>query len=216
MTTYPVDIEKLRAAIPKMSRGALLAIAERAIDLVPRTRLYALAGDMLTHDVAEAERDTTLLLKEVRSFDKECRYGDFYEMVAPMDDDAEKLKVARLVITEFQRLLRWCRIAAKAGPSAPVLKAFDLLFNLLRIVDETIVQWPLDMRGLDAVGVDWGAVLPVYYRCLADTAPPGEFARSVDRVIRDFAEDDRPRHLASARRVASAEQKAALRAEGGS
>ena len=95
-------------------------------------------------------------------------------------------------------------------------EAFDLLFDLLRIVDDTVVHWPLDMRGLDAVGVDWDAVLPAYFRCLADTASPREFARAADRVIRDFAEDDRPRHLASARRVASAEQKATLRAEGGS
>jgi hypothetical protein len=34
---------------------------------------------------------------------------------------------------------------------------------------------------------------------------------SLDRTISDFADHDRPRHLAAARRVASAEQKAALR-----
>jgi hypothetical protein len=34
----------------------------------------------------------------------------------------------------------------------------------------------------------------------------------VDRAIKDFSDYERPRHLTAARRVAGAEQKAALRA----
>ena len=46
---------------------------------------------------------------------------------------------------------------------------------------------------------------------LADGAPAEHFAREVDRVIADFADYDRPKHLAAARRVANAEQRVALR-----
>ena len=60
--------------------------------------------------------------------------------------------------------------------------------------------------------VDWRAALPAYFRCLANCASPADFAREVDRTIKDFADYERPRHLTAARRVASAEQKAALRA----
>ena len=53
--------------------------------------------------------------------------------------------------------------------------------------------------------------LPAYFRCLADGASAEDFAHEVDRAITDFADYERPRLLAAARRVASAEQKAALR-----
>lgn len=69
-----------------------------------------------------------------------------------------------------------------------------------------------DEAGSWQVGGDWSTSLPAYFQCLADTAPPEEFAREVHRAIKDFAEYERPRHLTAARRVASAEQKAALRA----
>ena len=39
-----VDIEKLRAALRHMSRGNLLSIANRAIELVPQARLGSLVA----------------------------------------------------------------------------------------------------------------------------------------------------------------------------
>lgn len=48
-------------------------------------------------------------------------------------------------------------------------------------------------------------------RTSADGAPAEHFAREVDRVIADFADYDRPKHLAAARRVANAEQRVGLR-----
>ena len=53
--------------------------------------------------------------------------------------------------------------------------------------------------------------LPTYFRYLADGMPAEHFAREVDRAIADFADYDRPKHLAAARRVANAEQRVALR-----
>jgi hypothetical protein len=62
------------------------------------------------------------------------------------------------------------------------------------------------------VGVDWNNVLPAYFRCLAETAGPEDFAREVGAAIKHFAEYARPSLLAEARRFASEEQKAALSA----
>ena len=42
-----VDLEKLRVALRRMSRGNLLMVAERAIELVPKTKLGTLVGDMV-------------------------------------------------------------------------------------------------------------------------------------------------------------------------
>ena len=69
-----------------------------------------------------------------------------------------------------------------------------------------------DEGGTWQVGVDWSTVLPAYFRSLAETASPEDFAREVDRAIENFSDYERPRHLTAARRVAGAKQKAALRA----
>jgi hypothetical protein len=125
----------------------------------------------------------------------------------------EKSKGTEAFIAEFDRLLGICIRDGKRGPRAPVREAFDLLFTLLRKIDECNddVVFFADEGGSWQVGVDWRSALPAYFRCLADVAAPDDFAREVDRTITDFAEYDRPRHLAAALRLANAEQKAALR-----
>jgi hypothetical protein len=65
--------------------------------------------------------------------------------------------------------------------------------------------------GFSPPGVDRRGALPAYFRSLAGGASGEDFAREVDRAITDFASYDRPRHLAAARRVANADQKAAPR-----
>ncbi|HXO31664.1 MAG TPA: hypothetical protein VN901_04930 [Candidatus Acidoferrales bacterium] len=83
-----------------------------------------------------------------------------------------------------------------------------MLFALLRRLDSDpdSVVFFADERGSWQVGVDWRPALAAYFRCLADGAPAEHIAREVDRAITDFADHDRPKHLATARRVASAEQ----------
>ena len=66
-----VDIEKLRAALRHMSRGNLLSIANRAIELVPQARLGSLVAGMVRLDlliISEGTRDSATLLDEVRTF----------------------------------------------------------------------------------------------------------------------------------------------------
>lgn len=69
-----------------------------------------------------------------------------------------------------------------------------------------------DEAGAWQLGTDWRAVLPAWARCLAATAEPDEFAREIDRRIREHCEHDRTRLVAAARAVASAPQKKALTA----
>lgn len=116
-------------------------------------------------------------------------------------------------MAEFERLIEKCVRASAKGPSSAIREAFELLFTLLRRLDRDpdSVVFFADEGGSWQVGVDWRAALPAYFRCLADGAPAELFAREVDRVIADFADYDRPKHLAAARRVANAEQRVALR-----
>lgn len=54
MTRRAVDLEKVRLALRRMSRGNLLIVAERAAELVPRAKLRALVGDLVRlEDLAE-------------------------------------------------------------------------------------------------------------------------------------------------------------------
>ena len=93
-----------------------------------------------------------------------------------------------------------------------VRESFENLFGLLRHIDECMddVVSFADEGGSWCIGVDWRKALPAYFRCLALTASPEEYSRSVDRVIRDFVEYDRDWLLEHARRAASAVQRACL------
>jgi hypothetical protein len=210
-----VDLEKLRVALRRMSRGDLLMVAERAIEIVPRTKLRALVGDMVRlADVAEGKRSAAPLLAEVRRFHDASLGGEYYESFGVDSKNfMEKSEGTEAFIAEFDRLIGKCVHAVAKGPNAPVREAFDLLFALLRRIDDDpdSVVFFADEAGAWQVGVDWRTVLPAYFRCLAEGTPGDAFAREVDRAISDFADYERPRHLVAARRVANAEQKAALR-----
>src|SRR6266542_2621163 len=78
--TRTTDLEKLRVALRRLSRGALLAIAERATELVPRAKLAALVGDLVRlEDLAEGGGGAKPLLKEVRKFHEAALGGVYYD-----------------------------------------------------------------------------------------------------------------------------------------
>jgi hypothetical protein len=210
-----VDLEKLRVALRRMNRGNLLMVAERAIEIVPRAKLRMLVGDMVRLDeLAEGKRGAAPLLDEVRKFHDASLQGEYFESFGVNSKNfMEQSEGTEAFIAEFDRLTGTCVRAAAKGPHAPLREAFDLLFALLRRIDDDpdSVVFFADEAGSWQVGVDWRTVLPAYFRCLAEDTQAEDFAREVDRTISDFADHDRSRHLAAARRVASAEQKAALR-----
>ena len=215
MSRRTVDIEKLRVALRRLSRGNLLIVAERATALVPRAKLRDLIGDMVRIDeLAEGKQGVVPLLAEVRKFHEASLRGEYYESFNVNSRNfMEKSEETQAFIAEFDRLLGKCIRAAERRGRAPVRESFDLLLGLLRRIDADpdAVVFFADEAGSWQVGVDWRTALPAYFRCLADDASPDDFAREVDRTITDFADYERPRLLAAARRVGSAEQKAALR-----
>lgn len=215
MSRGAVDIEKLRVALRRMSRGNLLIVAERAIEITPRAKMRQLVGDMVRlDDLVEGKWGAAPLLDEVRKFHDESLRGEYYESFNVNSKNfMEKSEGTEAFIAEFERLLGKCVRAAEKEPRPPVREAFELLFALLRRINEDpdSVVFFADEAGSWQVGVDWREALPAYFRCLADGAAGEDFAREVDRAITDFSDYERPRHLAAARRVANAEQKAALR-----
>lgn len=211
-----VDPDKLRVQLRGMSRSELLMVAERAIDLVPRSRLAALVGQSVRlDDLAPSKTSAASLLDEVKRFYAGSFEGKYYESFAVNSKNYMDMSPGtELFIAEFERLVTRCTGAASKGPPGPVREAFDVLLTLLRHIDacENDVIFFADEGGSWQVGVRWSEVLPAYFRCLAETAGPGEFAREVSAAIEDFAPGDRTSLLTEARRFASEEQKAALEA----
>lgn len=80
-----IDLERLRGALRRMTRGSLLMIAERAIEIVPRARLRALVGDLIGGDTVQIERvgegkgGVAPLLAEVRMFHDASLRGAHYD-----------------------------------------------------------------------------------------------------------------------------------------
>ena len=137
----------------------------------------------------------------MRKFYKAGLQGRYYESLdvnsknfMEISEDTEGF------IIEFNDLTGKCVHATENEPRHPGCKAFELLLGLLRRIDKgDDVTYFADEGGSYQVGVNWCVALPPYFQCLATTAPE-DFAREVDRDIKDFAEYERPRHLIAARR----------------
>ena len=92
-------------------------------------------------------------------------------------------------------------------------QCFDILFGLLDHIDEgnDDIIFFADEGGSWQVDVNWNSVLPVWFKSLAATSDPSEYARRVVEVVDNHAKHKRKIHLATARKVATPEQRKALR-----
>jgi len=138
MTARPVDRERLRRALRRLSRGNLLIIAERATELVAGAKLQALVGDFVRlHELPKATDRAAGLLDEVRKFHAASLGGEYYES---FDVDSknfmQKSQGTEAFIAELDRLVNRCVRANQKGSRAQVREAFELLFGLLRHIDE--------------------------------------------------------------------------------
>jgi hypothetical protein len=190
-------------------------IAEEALDFQNGMDAVLQCSGMVRLDLlSETTRDAAPLLDEVRIFHDACLRGDYFESFDVNSKNCmDTSNGTDAFMVEFERLLDKCIRASAKRRSSTVREAFELLFALLRRIDSDPdgVVFFADEGGSWQVGVDWRAALAAYFRCLANGTPAEHFAREVDRAIADFAAHDRLEHLATARRVASAEQKVALR-----
>lgn len=210
-----IDRDKLRVYLRGLRKNDLLNLLDRAIDLVPKTRLPALVkGHVKPADLHPDGAARGGLLDAVTKFREASLRGDYYEdFMVNSKNFMEKSRGTETWIAECERLFDRCTAAARKRPDGEAREAFDLLFGLLRNIDEghDEVVFFADEGGSYEVGVDWKEVLPAYFAALAGTATPGEYAGAVQGVIKEFVHYDRDRYLKSARAAASRAQKKVLR-----
>ena len=91
-------------------------------------------------------------------------------------------------------------------------EAFDILFGLLRHIDEghDDVIFFADEGGSWQVGVDWREVLPAWFASLADTADPDEYADAVLEATHCFVSHDKAWFLRKAKSAADSAQNKAI------
>lgn len=208
------DLPKLRAALRRMARGDLLLFAERAVELAASPHdIRALVGDRMRIPFQEGEPTSASLLDEVRSFHAAALRGEYYETFkVNWRNSSEKSKGTDAFIAEADRLIARCLKTVDAGLHEQARQAFDLLFGLLRGIDEAPdrIVFFADEAGAWQVPIDWRRALPAYFRCAADSSSAEDFARLVTCAIHDFAGSDRDSLLEEAEQVATTEQRASL------
>lgn len=215
MTEHLIDFTALRADLRALSRSSLLIIAERAIELMPAVQLSTLLSDFVRVETSpsEASHAPVSLPEEVQVFCDAAKAGKYYETVQINNGSSQQHSEGTdAFIAEFHRLLHKCiRVADQEVPSE-ACSSFELLFGLLRHIDEgddDLLFFADDGSSLD-VGVNWRTALPAYLNCLAKVSSPEEFARTVGETIEDFVDYDRPWYTDVARNVANDAQRIAL------
>jgi hypothetical protein len=205
-----LDPRRLYSALRGLEREALLTILDRALARVPRKHLAEVAEGYLPLEPLRAKTD---LLSDVKHFCEASRRREYYEgFNVNSKNFMQKSLGTQRWLAECERLFDRCVTEATKSPPAELREALSQLLALLRSVDECnddIVFWA-DEGGAYEVGVDWKKVLAVWFRALAATTPPEEYAREVLAAIKDFDSFNRDHHLSRARTAASPAQRKAL------
>ena len=209
-----IDREKLCSAVRRLDLDSCIEVLDDAIALLSATRLEQLAE---RHFNLQGLRASTpgpaALLAEVRAFDKASRAGEYYEDFRVNSKNYMEVSGGtKAWIAECERLLACCVRAVGKKGVAEMREAFEIVFALLRHVDEGLddVVFFADEGGSWQVGVDWDKVLPAWFACLAMTVEPQEFSRRVVDIVDRFASYDRDLLLSIAAQTGSMEQKKAL------
>jgi hypothetical protein len=209
-----LDHEKLHAAVRRLSKGAVCDLLEEALGLLPEGSVLKLVKRHIhPRNFRPDPARKGGLLAAIRKFQEASVRGEYYESFrVDSRNFMEKSEGTEAWIAECNRLLGRCMDAVKSRRFPEAKEGFEILFSLLHKLDESPddIIFFADEAGEWQVGVEWERVLPAFFRSLAATAEPEEYAREALKAIDDFVGHDRKRYLAAARRCAKATQRRAL------
>ncbi len=215
MARSKIDREKLRVFVRGLPDQDLLRILYRAIDLLPKTRLVQLVEGFVDPRELRAESASPgSLVGAVTSFHAASLGHEYYEgFDVNSKNFMQKSRGTATWIAECNRLLDRCVALAGKDEHAEASKSFEMIFALLRRIDEghDDVIFFADEGGSWQVGVSWREVLPAWFTCLGRSTKPDDYARAVVSMIDDFVAHDREWFLKKALGKASPAQKKALK-----
>lgn len=210
-----IDKEEVRAFLRRLRDKDVYRLLDRAVDLLPATRLPKLLEGYVDPDELRAtSARSSRLLDAVKGFHEASLSGEYYESFDVNSKNfMDESRGTAAWIAECNRLLEHSVALAESGDHEQACECFDLILTLLRRVDDCMddIIFFADEGGSWQVGVDWRRMLPAYFQSLAATSEPKEFAEHSINAIEDFAAHDRNRYLRNARRHASTAQKKALK-----
>lgn len=213
MTKQPIDPDKFRRAIRQLPDEQIYRMLSDAVEMLPPSKLERLARGYLDPAQLQPEDKQKTLLEEVRTFEKASLRGDYYEgFDVNWKNSNEMSKDTQAWFAEFEQLLDGCVKQARKDKGSQTLEAFEIVFSLLRRIDEGTddLLFFADEGGSWQVGVDWTKVLPAWFACLSRAVGPEEYARRAVEVIDAFIGSGREKHLSAARRAATPAQRKAL------
>lgn len=214
MTTGPIDKDKLRAFVRRQEGLALLVFLDRAIDLLPEAELPRLfEGHARPEQFRPDAESSAGLVDAVRRFHAASLLGEYYEAFSVNSRNCtDKSRGTQSWIAECLRLTELCVAASREQEHADVRGSMELIFDLLRQIDECRddIIFFADEGGSWQVGVDWGVVLQAWFRSVSATTSAEEYATAVRGVIGEFASYDAGRLIQAARQAGTHAQRAAL------
>jgi hypothetical protein len=230
MPRLPVDLEKVRAELPRMKRGSLLILVERALELVPRSKLQELLkghikadapkradvpkrGDVPKRADAPKQAAKTLVLAEVKRFHSAVVARRYYEgFNVNSKNYREKSPGTLRFIDEFDRIEKLCLKGERQTPPAELRAALELLFDLLEQIDNgRPIVFFADEAGAWQVGADDKALMLLYIRALSKTADAATYLPCIEAALKKLGlTHDRKAYIEAARLAATDEQRKGL------
>ena len=218
MARQPIEIDrdKLRAAIRKLGNEYIFYMLNDAIDLLPPAKLHKIAKKYLDLKGLRPDREKAterILLADAEAFKKASLAGQYYESFNVNSKNyTEQSTGTSAWIAECRRLLDRCIVEEKKSDSTQVRLAFDIIFDLLDHIDECLddVVFFADEGGAWQVGVDWSKVLPPWFRVLAATVAPADYAEKITALLERHYAYGRDKMLVVARKAATPAQRRAL------
>ena len=160
-----IDRAKLRDALRTIGDESVFYMLDEAIDLLPPDKLAKLVGQYIQLERlrpdAGADATKRSSLEDVKVFDTASRAGKYYlSFNVNSKNYMEASTGTRAFIAECRRQLDRCVAQASKGEAAETREAFDVIFALLRHIDEGNDDdvFFADEGGSWQVGVDWPKV----------------------------------------------------------
>lgn len=214
----PIDLDKLRARIRRLGLEQAFLMLDEALGMVSQAQLHRLAKQYVNLEDLTMDPASVVphhLLDEVTRFHRASLSGEYYEDFEVNWRNSERKSAGTVAwIATHGRLLDRCLKEASKGDPVEVREAMDLLFPLLDRIDEghDDIVFFADEAGAWQVGVDWPRVLPTWFKLLAATVEPADYAQRITTLLSNHHRSGRDKMLAVADLIASKDQRAALRA----